>query len=176
MIVVSGCSAPKAVRQPVRISPFSDYYFKKYGYFSVESFSVADVIDPRNKEEIRALLGPPHIRRLFNTEWVYVGFWYPVGVLLKFGFREEQVYWCMERVYDENDYAWLIPELIESLRDTDADIRERAFQKLLDLLQTPTATANAYQGLPFEHEKETRDYEVWRRWWEDLGIQESFRE
>ena len=173
IIGVSGCSAPKTVSQPVRVSPVSGYYFKKHGYHSVESFAVAGVAYTRNKAEIRAILGPPHIRRMYNTEWIYVGFWNPTGILLRFRFREDVVYWCLERVYDEDDYAWLIPELIESLRDTDADIRERAFEKLLDLLQTPieTSNPNPYQGTPFEHDKERRDYEVWRRWWEDPEIQ-----
>ena len=167
IIGVSGCSAPKSVSLPLRVSPFSDYYFKTYGYHSVESFAATEVIDPRTKKEIRAILGPPHIRRMYNSEWIYVGFWYPAGTLLRFRFREDIVYWCLERVYDGNDYAWLIPELIESLRDTDADIRERAFQKLLDLLQTPTSTAGVYSGTPFDPENERRDYEGWRRWWED---------
>ena len=173
MIGVSGCSAPKAVSHPLRVSPVSDYYFNKHGYHSIESFAVAGVAYTRNKAEIRAILGPPAIRRMYNTEWIYVGFWNPTGILLRFRFREDVVYWCLERVYDEDDYTWLIPELIESLRDTDADIRERAFQKLLDLLQTPieTSNPNPYQGTPFEHDKERRDYEVWRRWWEDPEIQ-----
>ena len=172
IIGVSGCSAPKAVSKPLRVSSFSDYYFKKHGYHSVESFSVAYVVDPRTKAEIRAILGPPHIRRMYNIEWIYVGGWNPGGTLLRFRFRDENiVYWCLDRVYDEDDYVWLIPELIESLRDKDADIRERAFEKLLDLLQTPTATSGVHRGTPFDPENERRDYELWRRWWEDPEIQ-----
>lgn len=172
IIGVSGCYAPKTMRPPLRVSPSSDYYFNKYRYHYIESFAVTEVTDPRTKAEIRAILGPPHIRRMYNIEWIYVGFWHPGGTLLRFRFRDEDiVYWCLDRVYDEDDYVWLIPELIESLRDTDADICERAFQKLLNLLQTPTATSGVYRGTPFDPENERRDYEVWCRWWEDPEIQ-----
>ena len=134
-------------------------------YAPQKLYSPIDMVS-KHKSELREKTMAPHIRE--GKHWYYFDGSYPGGYIAKLTFSEDgYVSAYTEFEYDEWDYPIWIPKLILSLKDSDPEVRYRAYRFLKSLVEDFTyrssvARLEEWAKIPFK----SQSYQDWKEWWD----------
>lgn len=130
----------------------------------------ADSVLYKTKAKLRMKFHAPPIDE--GDVWYYFDGSAPGGIVMTLKFNAfSEVSFYSEQPYDEGDYIYFLPKLINSLRSSDASVRERGMARLGYLVgetvyMSATPQPDLWDPIPFGNPSAA----AWQSWWDAEGF------